>query len=257
VLALLEAARHNPEDDTPRLALVDWLAEHEQPQRAQFIRLQCQVGPASASLATHERHLQQARCRAMLEQDGGAWLGSLWRWPAHALWHRGLLAFRIPRRFHHGLVLQMASWLDSLLLEIGGRQSLERAVTLVTHTQLNHLCLDLRTPLSETVLLDCLIGLPESACLRTLSFSWPLGLLHHPEGLAHAVPALGEDFLEQLLSCPLGRHLSHLGSDFPFASAQEALIRSRGVEPVHAPQPWWMHRLDPRLFHKPDSSIQQ
>jgi uncharacterized protein (TIGR02996 family) len=39
VLALQEAARYNPEDDTPRLALADWLAEHDQPQRAQFIRL--------------------------------------------------------------------------------------------------------------------------------------------------------------------------------------------------------------------------
>jgi uncharacterized protein (TIGR02996 family) len=257
VLALLEAARHNPEDDTPRLALADWLVEHEQPQRAQFIRLQCQVGPPSASLATHEHLFLQARCRAMLEQHGGAWLGPLWRWPAHALWHRGLLAFRIPRRFHHGLVLQMAAWLDSLLLEIGGRQSLERAVTLVTQTQLNHLCLDLRTALSEAALLERLAWLPESACLRTLSFSWPLGLLRHPEGLAHAVPAQGEAVLEQLLSSPLGRHLSHLGSDFPFTSTQEALIRSRGVEPVHAPQRWWMHRLDPRLFRKPDSSSQE
>jgi uncharacterized protein (TIGR02996 family) len=66
-MALLEAAKHNPEDNTPRLALADWLAEHEQPQRADFIRLLCQVGPASASLATHEHLLQQARCRAMLE----------------------------------------------------------------------------------------------------------------------------------------------------------------------------------------------
>jgi hypothetical protein len=150
----------------------------------------------------------------------------------------------------------MASWLDSLLMEIGGRQNLDRAVTLVAQIQLNHLCLDLRTALSEAVLLEHLARLPESACRRTLSFSWPLGLLRHPEGLAHAVPALGEDFLEQLLSSPLGRHLSHLGSDFPFTSAQEALIRSRDVEPVHAPQRWWMHRQDPHLFRKPDSSQQ-
>jgi uncharacterized protein (TIGR02996 family) len=70
VLTLLEVAKHNPEDDTSRLALADWLAEHDQPQRTDFIRLQCPLGPASAPLVTDERVLQQARCQALLEQHG-------------------------------------------------------------------------------------------------------------------------------------------------------------------------------------------
>ena len=38
---LLAAIRDNPDDDTPRLAYADWLQEHGQDDRAEFIRLQC------------------------------------------------------------------------------------------------------------------------------------------------------------------------------------------------------------------------
>jgi uncharacterized protein (TIGR02996 family) len=40
--ALLAAIRQNPDDDTPRLVYADWLQEHDQPERAEFIRLQCE-----------------------------------------------------------------------------------------------------------------------------------------------------------------------------------------------------------------------
>ena len=38
---LLSAICESPEDDTPRLVYADWLEEHDQPQRAEFIRAQC------------------------------------------------------------------------------------------------------------------------------------------------------------------------------------------------------------------------
>src|SRR5437773_1472485 len=38
--ALLAAVLAAPEDDAPRLIYADWLDEHGQPERAQFIRLQ-------------------------------------------------------------------------------------------------------------------------------------------------------------------------------------------------------------------------
>src|SRR5437660_872780 len=38
--ALLQAIHDNPGDDTPRLVLADWLDEHDQPQRAELLRLQ-------------------------------------------------------------------------------------------------------------------------------------------------------------------------------------------------------------------------
>ena len=41
LLGLLHDAKMHPEDDAPRLILADWLEEHGQPERAEFVRLQC------------------------------------------------------------------------------------------------------------------------------------------------------------------------------------------------------------------------
>jgi uncharacterized protein (TIGR02996 family) len=41
--ALLAAIAAHPEEDTPRLAYADWLDEHDQPIRADFIRVQVEV----------------------------------------------------------------------------------------------------------------------------------------------------------------------------------------------------------------------
>jgi uncharacterized protein (TIGR02996 family) len=39
--ALLDAIRAAPDDDAPRLVYADWLEENGQPERAEFIRVQC------------------------------------------------------------------------------------------------------------------------------------------------------------------------------------------------------------------------
>jgi uncharacterized protein (TIGR02996 family) len=41
--AFLAAIREAPEDDAPRLIYADWLDEYDQPERAEFIRLQCSL----------------------------------------------------------------------------------------------------------------------------------------------------------------------------------------------------------------------
>jgi uncharacterized protein (TIGR02996 family) len=41
--ALLAAIRATPDDDAPRLVYADWLDEHNQPERAEFIRVQVAV----------------------------------------------------------------------------------------------------------------------------------------------------------------------------------------------------------------------
>jgi uncharacterized protein (TIGR02996 family) len=54
----LQAVLDAPDDDAPRLIYADWLDDHGDPARAEFIRLQCrpdprQVGRAGALLGTH------------------------------------------------------------------------------------------------------------------------------------------------------------------------------------------------------------
>jgi uncharacterized protein (TIGR02996 family) len=45
--AFLQDILAHPEDDTPRLVYADWLEEHDAPERAEFIRLQCQLARLS------------------------------------------------------------------------------------------------------------------------------------------------------------------------------------------------------------------
>jgi uncharacterized protein (TIGR02996 family) len=63
--ALLAAIAARPDDDTPRLVYADWLDDHGDADRAEFIRLQCRLAqggpddPAAAERADElqERHL--------------------------------------------------------------------------------------------------------------------------------------------------------------------------------------------------------
>jgi uncharacterized protein (TIGR02996 family) len=96
--ALLLAAIANPEEDTPRLVLADWLEEHgdEHDQaRAEFIRLQCQIArivepapsPPTIQLLSRAEDLRNTHIRA--------WLGPLCNLTGHGYrdhsFDRGLL----------------------------------------------------------------------------------------------------------------------------------------------------------------------
>jgi uncharacterized protein (TIGR02996 family) len=64
--ALLKAVCDQPDDDTPRLVYADWLTEHDQPERAEFIRVQCALAhiegddPRRPALARREAELLAA-----------------------------------------------------------------------------------------------------------------------------------------------------------------------------------------------------
>jgi uncharacterized protein (TIGR02996 family) len=71
----LQAILENPDDDTPRLVYADWLDEHGEPERAEFIRIQCRLAkmawtdPERQPLADEEERLR--------EQFLPKWLGPL------------------------------------------------------------------------------------------------------------------------------------------------------------------------------------
>src|SRR5262249_35857239 len=62
----LDAILEDPEDDAVRLIYADWLEEHDQPARAEFIRVQIALAklhafdPRRAPLARRERELLAA-----------------------------------------------------------------------------------------------------------------------------------------------------------------------------------------------------
>src|SRR5262249_11893074 len=158
----------------------------------------------------------ERRCRRLLDRNGGGWLGPLWRWfPPAACWHRGLLTLRVPRRFDATLIEEMACWVDTLLFRLTGRDSLRRAAGLICRTGVNHAGLDLHHALSEQAMLSELACLPELPDLRTLSIDWALRQLSRVSGKP-PWPSVSVGFLTELVSLPFARHLSRLGSSWPF-----------------------------------------
>jgi uncharacterized protein (TIGR02996 family) len=74
--AFLHSILSNPEDDTPRLVYADWLEEHGQPDRAEFIRVQCEW----ARMAVYNDHRRQllTRQNELLATRGPTWLTLDW-----------------------------------------------------------------------------------------------------------------------------------------------------------------------------------
>jgi uncharacterized protein (TIGR02996 family) len=74
--AFLGAIRESPDDDTPRLVYADWLDDHGDAARAEFIRTQCELARSPGK----ERRVElEGREREMLSANRAAWLGPLAR----------------------------------------------------------------------------------------------------------------------------------------------------------------------------------
>jgi uncharacterized protein (TIGR02996 family) len=88
--ALLAAILAAPDDDTPRLVYADWLDEHDQPERAEFIRVQIALAHGS-TLALRAREkvllaLYKAEWLAPLKTAGEPLHGT-----AHGQFRRGFV----------------------------------------------------------------------------------------------------------------------------------------------------------------------
>jgi uncharacterized protein (TIGR02996 family) len=72
--ALLASVLAEPEEDTPRLIYADWLEENGFSERAEFIRIQCEIAKWEG---TNRNQFQTARllmrCDALLKQYSHAW----------------------------------------------------------------------------------------------------------------------------------------------------------------------------------------
>ena len=86
---LLSDICESPEDDTPRLVYADWLEEHDQPERAEFIRVQIELArlsrddPRRPDLALREREL--------LTAHEAQWLGPLAKMISTPQFRRGFV----------------------------------------------------------------------------------------------------------------------------------------------------------------------
>jgi len=101
--ALLRAVCENPDDDTPRLVFADWLEEHGEEARAEFIRVQIS--------RCHQRDNSPGwvacwnREKELLAANEAAWRAEL---PAEQGWEWG--------KFNRGLVEELSVYPESIPL---------------------------------------------------------------------------------------------------------------------------------------------
>src|SRR3954454_17897246 len=93
----LAAICRSPDDDAPRLVLADWLEEHGDPERAEFIRIQCLLARLLSPAERPQRGPLLRREAHLVTQHGGGWPGPLWSWSLLTEWHRGLLSLGLRR----------------------------------------------------------------------------------------------------------------------------------------------------------------
>jgi uncharacterized protein (TIGR02996 family) len=86
--ALYRAILDQPDDDAPRLVWADWLEEHGDPERATFVRLQCEWATIDPGDPREDEVVD--RWRAILATHGRRWLDELDPLPPATGFWRGL-----------------------------------------------------------------------------------------------------------------------------------------------------------------------
>jgi uncharacterized protein (TIGR02996 family) len=72
--ALLAAVADTPDEDAPRLILADWLEEHGERARAEFIRKECEYHPLPSYDPRREKLMRRAE--QLLSRNKETWLGT-------------------------------------------------------------------------------------------------------------------------------------------------------------------------------------
>src|SRR5262245_15057243 len=104
LVSLLEACKAEPDEEAPRLVLADWLEEHGEDDRAEFVRVQAR----SAELPEYDPEVVALAVRAgqLLRRHRDAWLGERKEDGESVLFDRGLLSaslasgLDVPRVLH-------------------------------------------------------------------------------------------------------------------------------------------------------------
>lgn len=87
--AFLQAIRHQPDDNTPRLLYADWLDEQGRGDRAEFVRIQCALARLPETLEHLDRRLAlQERARQLLAAHEHEWVTPT---QLDLTWRRGFL----------------------------------------------------------------------------------------------------------------------------------------------------------------------
>ena len=78
--ALLAAIRAEPDNDAPRLVYADWLDDHANHDRAEFIRLECEIHALLTPEGDAPDEWEQPRFRSLEDRAGELWNANTGRW---------------------------------------------------------------------------------------------------------------------------------------------------------------------------------
>ncbi len=107
--ALLRAVCEHPDDDTPRLVFADWLDEHGEDERAEFVRVQIEAARLPLG---KKRAAKEARAKELLATHENEWAAPVQ--PFVAGHHRGTYAhhYAPPVVFRRGFVEVLSTQAD-------------------------------------------------------------------------------------------------------------------------------------------------
>src|SRR5258708_4056061 len=88
--AFIQTIREHPDDDGPRLVYADWLEEHGECDRAEFIRIQIELARGVKDRVRREQLTQ--REQALYKKPIIRWVRKNIRWVDTFLFHRGTLS---------------------------------------------------------------------------------------------------------------------------------------------------------------------
>ena len=87
--AFRQAIIEDPDDDAPRLVYADWLDEHDNPVRAEFIRIQCSLAGMPGD--DPRRSSLQQREQELLQQYGWVWAEEMGPQVSQWMYRRGFI----------------------------------------------------------------------------------------------------------------------------------------------------------------------
>src|SRR5262245_28426186 len=124
--ALLAACKEAPDDDAPRHVLADWLEDHGQADRAEFVRLSVRLG--AGEIAPADEAVSLARLHELYTRNAERWLGGLRELPWRVVFRRGLIEARLSlaevRRLDSVAPAEVVPWLETLVYEYSRQQGL-------------------------------------------------------------------------------------------------------------------------------------
>lgn len=110
--ALLKAVCDNPDEDAPRLVFADWLQEHGEEERAEFIRLQIEIAGLREGKKKQQKQLRE---KELLDAHRDEWAAPLK--PFFAYYYNGPYArfYAPPVVFRRGFVETISMDVDGFL----------------------------------------------------------------------------------------------------------------------------------------------